>query len=71
MKEFAAIIKLVLSNTQPAVIQSGANAGKTSRANYVLDDAARAEATERINILLQKFPVYPELDLAFLQEYFG
>ncbi|RME45586.1 MAG: glycine hydroxymethyltransferase, partial [Caldilineae bacterium] len=71
MKEIAAILHLILSNTRPAVIQSGPNAGKPSRANYVLDDAARAEARARVKTLLDNYPVYPELDLAFLQKHFS
>ncbi len=71
MKEIAAIIKLVLANTVPAIIESGKNAGKQSKARYVLDDAIRTEAKARIAALLEKYPVYPELDLAFLQENFG
>ncbi len=71
MKEIAAIINLVLSNTVPATIENGKNAGKPSKARYVLDDAIRTEAKARIAALLEKYPVYPELDLAFLQEHFG
>ena len=71
MKEIAAIINLVLSNTVPATIESGKNAGKPSKARYVLDDAVRTEAKARIKALLNRYPVYPELDLAFLQEHFG
>lgn len=71
MKEIAAIINLVLSNTVPATIESGKNAGKPSKARYVLDDAIRTEAKARIKALLDRYPVYPELDLAFLQENFG
>ncbi len=71
MKEIAAIINLVLSNTVPAIIESGKNAGKPSKARYVLDDAVRTEAKARIKALLDRYPVYPELDLAFLQEHFG
>lgn len=71
MKEIAAIIKLVLANTQPATIASGKNAGKLSKAKYILDEKAGVEAKTRIKTLLDKYPVYPEIDLAFLQEYFG
>jgi len=71
MQEIAAILRLILSNTRPAVIASGPNAGKPSRANYVLDDAARAEARARVKTLLDNYPVYPELDLAFLQKHFS
>ncbi len=71
MKEIAAIIKLVLANTKPATIASGKNAGKPSKAKYILDEKAGAEAKARIKALLDAYPVYPEIDLAFLQEYFG
>jgi glycine hydroxymethyltransferase len=71
MREIAAIIKTVLAGTQPAVVESGANAGKPSQAKYVLDPAARDKARGRVKALLDRFPVYPGLDLAFLQEHFG
>ena len=71
MAEIAAVIKLVVANTQPATIASGPNAGKPSKAKYELDAAARDAARSRIAALLGRFPVYPELDLAFLQEHFG
>jgi len=71
MAEIAAVIKLVVANTQPATIASGPNAGKPSKAKYELDAAARDAARARIAALLGRFPVYPELDLAFLQEHFG
>ena len=71
MKEIAAIIKLVLANTQPATIDSGKNAGKPSKARYILDEKTGVEAKARIKALLDAYPVYPEIDLAFLQEYFG
>jgi glycine hydroxymethyltransferase len=71
MREIAAIIKLVLANTKPEVIGSGANAGKQSKAKYVIDAKAKDEAKRRVAALLSRFPVYPELDLAFLQKSFG
>ncbi len=71
MKEIAAIIKLALSNTKAGVVESGKNAGKPSKINYVLDEKAHQEGKARVKALLDRFPVYPELDLALLQEYFG
>ena len=70
MAEIAAIIRLALGNTKPALLTSGANAGKPSKRKYELSDAARDEARERIQALLDKFPVYPELDLATLAALF-
>jgi glycine hydroxymethyltransferase len=71
MKEIAAIIKIVLANTQPAAIETGEQAGQPSKAKYVIDEAIRLVARERVKLLLDKFPVYPELDLELLQKYFG
>lgn len=71
MKEIAAIFKVVLSHTKPGVIESGPNAGKPSKANYVLDAEGAAEARNRVKHLLDRYPVYPELDLGLLQKHFG
>lgn len=71
MKEIAAIIKFVLSNTRAGVVEQGANAGQPSKVNYVLDAAIAAAARKRVNALLGAYPVYPELDLAFLKKHFA
>ncbi len=70
MKEIAAIVKLVLENTKPEIIATGANAGKPSKAKYTTCQEAAKEARERCEKLLDAFPVYPELDLNFLKEQF-
>jgi glycine hydroxymethyltransferase len=71
MREIASIFKGVLSHTQPGVIASGPNAGRPSKANYLLDADAAAEARSRVKTLLDEFPVYPELDLPLLQRHFS
>ncbi len=70
MQEIAAIVKLALGGTKAGVVESGANKGKPSKINYVLDPNVRKQASGRVKDLLGKFPVYPELDLGFLQEHF-
>jgi len=70
MKEIASILKLVLSNTKPEVISSGDNAGKPSKAKYLIDEKAGNEARSRVKTLLSKFPVYPQLDLELLKKSF-
>jgi glycine hydroxymethyltransferase len=70
MKEIAAIVKMVLANTTPAMIETGEQAGQPSKAKYLIDEAIRLIARERVKLLLDKFPVYPELDLELLQKYF-
>jgi len=71
MKEIAAIVGMVLKNTKAQVSPSGENAGKPSKAKYVIDASIKNEARLRVSGLLKKFPVYPELDLGLLQKYFG
>jgi glycine hydroxymethyltransferase len=71
MKEIAAIIALVLRGTTAGVIASGPNAGHPSKRLHVLDAKVREEALARTKALLDRFPVYPNLDLAFLQKHFG
>ena len=71
MKEIASIIKLVLTNTKPTLVSTGKNAGSPSKARYTIDATALDEAQTRLTALLDQFPVYPELDLEFLQQHFG
>ncbi len=71
MKEIAAILKLVLSNITPTTIEKGDNAGKASKAKYTTDASAVEEASSRVKTLLDRYPVYPELDLGLLQTHFG
>jgi glycine hydroxymethyltransferase len=70
MEEIASIITFVLRNTRAAILTSGANAGQPSKRLHDLDAAAAQDARERVISLLSRFPVYPELDLAFLSEHF-
>ncbi|MCL2220295.1 MAG: glycine hydroxymethyltransferase [Chitinispirillia bacterium] len=70
MKEIAAVLKLVLSNTKPETVTSGENAGKPSKAKYIIDASAANEARTRVKALLAKFPVYPQLDLDLLKKSF-
>ncbi len=71
MKEIAAIIKMVLDGTKVGLIDKGPNAGQPSKRAYVLDPATRDAARARTKALLDRFPVYPQIDLAFLQKHFG
>ena len=59
-REIASVLKLVLANTQPAVIAKGKSAGQPSKARYRTHQGVLAEARERVAGL--RYPVYPELD---------
>ncbi|HMD67236.1 MAG TPA: glycine hydroxymethyltransferase [Chitinivibrionales bacterium] len=71
MKEIASIIKTVLSSAKPEISSSGENAGKPSKAKYVMDETVKKHARDRVKKLLSKFPVYPQIDLEFLKKNFG
>ncbi|HET6384246.1 MAG TPA: glycine hydroxymethyltransferase, partial [Armatimonadota bacterium] len=71
MKEIAAVFRLVFSNTTPEDVTSGPNAGLKSKARYQIEPAALNEARGRIQSLLSRFPVYPNLNLQYLKEQFG
>ena len=70
MKEIAAILKLILSGTTAAP-GTGKTEGEISKTKYKLDPKVKADATARTQALLSRYPVYPELDLAFLQSQFS
>jgi glycine hydroxymethyltransferase len=68
MEELGAVISLVLRNTGAAA--DAKNPAKKSKAHYVIAEAAKKEALERVRGLLDRFPVYPELDLPLLKAAF-
>ncbi len=70
MKEIASIIYFLLSNAKPALISSGKNAGKKSRAKYDVAPEVVNKARERVAALLKEYPLYPELDLEYMKEKF-
>lgn len=67
MMEIEKIIKLVLSNTQPKMLQKDGQSQK-SRAKYALPQSVLDEAEQRVHALLADYPPYPELDGDLLQE---
>ncbi|MDR1444046.1 MAG: glycine hydroxymethyltransferase [Treponema sp.] len=69
MEELGAIISLVLKNTSPA--PDAKNPSKRSKARYIIAESAKKEALERVKKLLDRFPVYPELNLPLLKEAFA
>ncbi len=68
MVELGKIISLVLKNTTANPTPS--DPSKKSLAKYTVDPAAKAEALKRVAALLDRYPVYPELDLDILKEAF-
>ncbi len=70
MKEIASVFAKVLSNTKPYTIKRGKNAGSFSKANYTLSENITNQAKSVVYNLLNNFPVYPELDIEFMQRVF-
>ncbi len=64
MAEIAKLLKFVLENVQPTTTKSGAK----SKAKYVVDTAVINEARQRVQALLDKHPLYPELDMEILEQ---
>ncbi|PJD94169.1 MAG: serine hydroxymethyltransferase [Parachlamydia sp.] len=60
MKEIAEIIFLILKHTTPTIVEK---TGLPSKANAEVDPKILAEAQDRVNSLLNHFPLYPEIDI--------
>jgi glycine hydroxymethyltransferase len=70
MREIAAVLKLILANTEPEIVQSPDKPDVPSKAKFVTKVAAVGEARKRLDALLTAFPVYPQLDLKVLARHF-
>ena len=66
MKEVASIIDQVLKGTKPGLTKEG----KPAKGKIDLDPAVKEAASKRVQALLSKFVLYPELDLDFLKKEF-
>lgn len=71
VKTIASIIKYVLGKMKPGVIQKGKRAGAPSKIAYEIDEEVLQTASAKVKTLLDRFPLYPELDLEYLKKYFG
>ncbi|MDR0389135.1 MAG: glycine hydroxymethyltransferase [Spirochaetaceae bacterium] len=68
MEEIGAVIALILKGTSQA--QDSKDPAKKSKAKYHIEEAVKTEALGRVKKVLDRFPVYPELDLEFLKDAF-
>jgi glycine hydroxymethyltransferase len=71
MKEIASVLKLILSHTVADEAKGDDRPAGRSKAKFTVHPPAEDEARTRLDTLLAKFPVYPQLDLAILQRHFG
>ena len=70
MKEIASIIAMVLRNAKPKLLTKGERAGELSKNKAEAPKEIMEEARNRVQALLDRFLLYPELDLEFLEKEF-
>ena len=70
MKEIASIIAYIIKNTKSAIISKGKNEGKKSKAKFDISEEVVINAKKRVKSLVDKYPVYPELDLDFMKAHY-
>ena len=63
MREIAEVLAAVLQGASAGVITSGPNQGKPSLVQFRLDDQILRGARSRVDDLLLRHPLYPEIDL--------
>jgi len=68
MPELGEIIAKVIKGTKQA--QDKKDPSKASKAKYYIEESVKNEAHTRVKTLMDKYPVYPELDLDFLKKFF-
>ena len=68
MEELGTLIAMVIKGTTQA--KDAKDPSKNSKAKYIADESIKSEVRARVKKLMDKFPVYPELDLELLKKYF-
>ena len=66
MKEVASIVNFVLKNTKPGLTKDG----KPAKGKIDISEETVKAARQRVDALLSKHVLYPELDLDFLKKEF-
>ncbi|MCL2764806.1 MAG: glycine hydroxymethyltransferase [Treponema sp.] len=68
MTELGELIAKVIKGTTQA--KNEKDPSKNSKAKYVLDSAVKNDVHARVKAIMEKHPVYPQLNLEFLKEHF-
>jgi len=68
MTELGELIAKVIKGTTQA--KDKKDPSKNSKAKYIIDETVKSEVHLRVKALMDKYPVYPELDLEFLKNAF-
>jgi len=69
MDEIGGLIAKVIKGTTQA--KDKKDPAKNSKAKYIIDGNAKSEVHSRVKALMERFPVYPELDLQLLKKAFA
>ncbi|MDR0464478.1 MAG: glycine hydroxymethyltransferase [Treponema sp.] len=68
MAEIASLIAKVIKGTAQSPDKK--DPSKNSKAKYNINEAVKSEVHSRVKTLMERFPVYPQLDLDMLKKYF-
>jgi len=68
MAELGELIAKVIKSTTQA--KDKKDPSKNSKAKYIIDEKVKSDVHARVKTLMDRFPVYPELDLDFLKKHF-
>jgi len=68
MTELGELLAKVIKSTKQA--KDAKDPAKNSKAKYIIDEAVKSEVHLRVKKLMDRFPVYPELDIEFLKKHF-
>jgi len=68
MAELGSLIAAVIKGTTQA--PDTKDPSKNNKAKYIIGDAVKSEVRARVKTLMERFPVYPELDLELLKKFF-
>jgi glycine hydroxymethyltransferase len=71
MQEIGFILSNVLKHTRALKLTKGKQAGQLSKRGYKSSEEALKNAQSRVTALLNRFPLYPEIDLEYLQQAFA
>jgi glycine hydroxymethyltransferase len=70
MRGIARLLKDVLSNITPITLTTGKRKGEESRSKFNIPRSVQERINQEVGELLDSYPVYPELDLEFLEKEF-
>jgi len=68
MTELGALIADVVKGTKQSLDKK--DPAKNSKVKYDINAGVKEQVIKRVKTLLDRFPVYPELDLELLKKYF-